>query len=63
MTVQEPLTRQEFYDAILPTLATKEDLAHLETRLVREMSIHLRWLIGLQIGGLVAVAAVLRLLG
>ena len=39
-TSDQPLTRREFYDAILPNLATKEDLAKLETRLVE-------WMVGL----------------
>ena len=36
-TLEQPLTRREFYDATLPNLATKEDLARLETRLVKWM--------------------------
>ena len=55
--------RVSFMEGRIEFLATKDDLANLETRLVREMNTHLRWLIGIQIGGLVAIAAVLRLLG
>ena len=55
--------RVSFIEGKIESLATKDDLANLETRLVREMSTQLRWLIGIQIGGLVAIAAVLRLLG
>ena len=60
-------TIEERLASIEATFATKEDLAKLETRLVREMAVHLRWMIGLQLGGFAIVAgivvAVMRLLG
>lgn len=41
-TADRPLTRREFYEEILPNLATKADLASLETRLIK-------WMIGIQL--------------
>ena len=63
-TVEERLASIE---AMLPSFATKEDLFRLETRIVREMAVHLRWMIGIQLGGFAivaaAVVAIMRLLG
>ena len=64
-TTDHPITRTELREEIdraLQPYATKEDLANLETRLVKEYGTHLRWMIGLQLAGLAAIAAVLRLL-
>ena len=47
----------------LEHLATKADLANLKADLLKEMSNHLRWMIGLQLLGLAAIAAILRFLG
>ena len=50
-TTQEPLTRREFYDAILPTLATKADLAEMETRLIK-------WMVGLMVAAIAAASTI-----
>ena len=54
--------RVSYIEGKLEALATKEDLAlglsQLETRLLDKMNTHLRWTIGLQIGGYAAVAAI-----
>ena len=47
----------------LEHLATKADLANLKADLLKEMSNHLRWMIGLQLLGLAAIAAILKFLG
>ena len=39
-------------------LATKEDLAQLETRLVKALSDQTKWMVGLMIATIIAVAAV-----
>ncbi len=39
-------------------LATKEDLAQLETRLVKALSDQTKWMVGLMIAAIIAVAAV-----
>jgi hypothetical protein len=64
--VEQPLTRSELreeLDARLNHYATKADLAALETRIIREMANQLRWMIGLQLLGLAAVAAIVKFLG
>ena len=55
--------RVSYIEGRLDSIATKEDLANLRTELARDMTIHLRWMIGLQLAGLTAIAAVFRLLG
>lgn len=68
-TLTRPDLREEFdrlrseIDSRFQHYATKADLARLEARLVKEISIHLRWMIGLQLVGLGAVAAIMRFLG
>ena len=39
-------------------LATKEDLARLETRLVKALSDQTKWMVGLMIATIIGVAAV-----
>ena len=39
-------------------LATKEDLAQLETRLVKALSDQTKWMVGLMIATIIGVAAV-----
>ena len=39
-------------------LATKKDLAQLETRLVKALSDQTKWMVGLMIAAIIAVAAV-----
>ncbi len=61
MTMEDqPLTRREFYDAILPNLATKTDLAQLEVKLVK-------WMVGLMITSMIGASslayAAVRLFG
>ena len=55
--------RVGYIEGRLDSLATKEDMANLRTELARDMTVHLRWMIGLQLAGLTAIAAVFRLLG
>ena len=55
--------RVSYIEGRLDSLATKEDLASLKVDLMREMGTQLKWLIGIQIGGLAVIAAILRLLG
>ena len=55
--------RVSYVEGRLDSLATKEDLASLKVDLMREMSTQLKWLIGIQIGGLAVIAAILRFLG
>ena len=43
-------------------LATKADLSELKADLKGEMAVHLRWMMGLQLAGLTAVAAILKIL-
>jgi hypothetical protein len=45
-------------EAVLPHLATKADLAELETRLTREMGNQLRWMVGILFGGMTAAAGI-----
>ncbi len=72
-TSEQPLTRREFYEAVMPNLATKadlsgfkadvqKDLAELERRLTGKIDGQLRWMVGLQLLGLGAVAAIMRFL-
>ena len=76
-TLDQPITRtdlREELDRVLAYYATKEDLAQLETRLTKQMG-ELRsdlkgtliqaiiGLAGLQLIGLGAVAAIMKLLG
>ncbi len=68
VTVEQRITALETeFRTELRHLATKADLAQLETRLVGQMNIQLRWMIGLQLGGMAVVAtvvaAIVRLLG
>ncbi len=51
----EPLTRQEFHDT-LQHYATKADLSEMEVKLIK-------WMVGSQIGLVIALAVVMRLLG
>ena len=62
-TADQAMTRQEFYEAILPSLPTKEDLAKLEARLIKWMVVS--QLLGLTAAAAIvaAVAAVMRLVG
>ena len=69
-TAEHPITHSELRQAIREELdvrlqhyATKADLAELETRLVQALSSQLRWMLGFQLLGLGAVAAIMRLLG
>ena len=55
--------RASYIEGRLDALAPKTDLAQLEVRLVKEISVHLRWMVGLQLVGLGAVAAIMRFLG
>ena len=60
-TEEHPLTQREFYDAILPNLATKADLAQLEKKMAE-----LEHRLTLRLGGLMLavgalIVAVLRL--
>ena len=48
---EHPLTRKEFREDILPHLATKTDLAELETRLIK-------WMVGLMVGSVIAASSV-----
>ena len=68
-----PITHEDLR-AELQHYATKADLSgletrltkqvgDLETRLVREMTVHLRWMIGLYIVGVASIAALMKLLG
>ncbi len=50
-TNYQPLTRREFYDAILPNLATKADLAQLETKLVK-------WMVGLMLTSMIGASSI-----
>lgn len=50
-TNDQPLTRREFYDAILPNLATKADLAQLETNLVK-------WMVGLMLTSMIGASSI-----
>ena len=59
----DPLTRREFYDAILPNLATKADLAELKAELRGTLIQVALGLAGLQLVWLGAVAAIIRFLG
>ena len=54
-TGDQPLTRQEFYDAILPSLATKADLEKVKGDLTYRM-------IFIQLAGMAAIAAIMRFL-
>ncbi len=49
-TVEQPITRSELREE-LRHYATKKDLAEMETKLVK-------WMVGVQIGGIAALAAV-----
>ena len=49
-TVEQPITRTELREE-LRHYATKKDLAEMETKLVK-------WMVGVQIGGIAALAAV-----
>jgi hypothetical protein len=49
-TAEQPITRTELREE-LRHYATKKDLAELETKLVK-------WIVGVQIGGIAALAAV-----
>ena len=62
-THDQPLTRREFYEAVLPNLATKADLAELKADLRGDMLKMVIGLAGLHLVGLGAVAAIMRLLG
>ncbi len=53
-TVEDRLGRLEGQFA---HLATKTDLANLETKLTHEMAKHLRWMIGLQLASLAILVA------
>ncbi len=55
--MENTLSRREFYDVILPQLATKADLADLEIKLIGEMGKHLRWMVASQFLGMTALAA------
>ncbi len=50
-TNDQPLTRREFYDGILPNLATKADLAQLETKLVK-------WMVGLMLTSMIGASSI-----
>ena len=47
--------RVSYVEGVIPSLATKEDLAKLETRLIK-------WMVIVQFLGLGAVAAIMRFL-
>ena len=58
VAVEQPITRSELreeLDRSLEHYATKEDLAHLKADLIK-------WVAGLQIASMVAIAAILRFL-
>ena len=62
-TNEQPLSQREFYDAILPNLATKTDIAELKAELAQLEAKLLRWLIGVVVtsfgaGAGIAFAAV-----
>ena len=63
----QPLTRREFYDAILPNLATKADLAEMKADLARLETKLVKWMVGLMITSMVGASslayAAVRLFG
>ena len=63
-TVEQRVTALETeFRTELKHLATKADLEGLKSDLRTDMSMHLRWLIGLQLGGLTAIAAIMKFVG
>lgn len=67
-SAEHPITRSELREE-LSHYATKEDLANLETRLTREIADFktevksdintlIKWMVGVQIGGIAAIAAI-----
>ena len=54
-TVEE---RVSSIEATLPFLATKEDLGRLERKIDALETRLVKWMVGLQLGGIVALAAV-----
>ena len=68
-TAEHPITRTELReeigmlrDELREHFATKKDLSDLETRVVREMTNHFRWLVGIQVAVIAVVIALLRFL-
>ena len=63
----QPLTRREFYDAILPNLATKADLAEVKADLARLETNLVKWMVGLMITSMIGASslayAAVRLFG
>ena len=59
-TDEQPLSRREFYDAILPNLATKADLAELKAELmtaIAQLEAKLvKWMVGLMVASIVGAS-------
>ena len=63
-TIEERVTRVETsIEFIRENMATKADLAELKLELSRSEAKLIRWMIGSQIGLVIALSAVMRLLG
>ena len=53
--------RVSYIEGVLPSLATKEDIANLRAELRGDLTRVIMWVAGMQLLGLGAVAAIMRL--